>query len=320
MTEADTCRKFVVPLLQKAGWDNDPHSIAEQRYFTAGRIVAHGQSARRRPGKRADYLLRYTRDLPLAVVEATRNFADSAFDGEPAFATQEKIDEHGNVKETEVITPEEPETADDVGNDTLSSSIEERAGVRSRKYYYDGGQVEIAAELVHELDADGKQLRVIKLTDYTAEKVRTLCTGLEDLRARWADATERAAIIEQLAERGVDFQTVAAQAGKPDADPFDLLCHLAFNAPVLTRRQRADRVKKHQAAFFAYYAPEAREILSHLLEKYVADGELQFTLPDVLKVPPLSSRGNVNEIMGRFGGADNLRNAVNQLQSLLYAA
>jgi type I restriction-modification system DNA methylase subunit len=70
MTEADTCRKFVVPLLQKAGWDNDPHSIAEQCYFTAGRIVAQCQTARRRPGKRADYLLRYTRDLPLAVAEA----------------------------------------------------------------------------------------------------------------------------------------------------------------------------------------------------------------------------------------------------------
>ncbi len=70
MTEADTCRKFVVPLLQQAGWDTDPHSIAEQRYFTAGRIVAHGATAQRRPGKRADYLLRYTRDLPLAVVEA----------------------------------------------------------------------------------------------------------------------------------------------------------------------------------------------------------------------------------------------------------
>ena len=74
MTEADTCRKFVVPLLQKAGWDNDPHSIAEQRYFTPGRIVAQGQTARRRPGKRADYLLRYTRDLPLAVVEAKADY------------------------------------------------------------------------------------------------------------------------------------------------------------------------------------------------------------------------------------------------------
>src|SRR5437764_1180342 len=65
-TEADTCRKFVVPKLQAAGWDNDPHSIAEQRYFTKGRIVVRGSQAERRKGKRADYLLRFTRDFPIA--------------------------------------------------------------------------------------------------------------------------------------------------------------------------------------------------------------------------------------------------------------
>jgi type I restriction enzyme R subunit len=124
---------------------------------------------------------------------------------------------------------------------------------------------------------------------------------------------------EQVPERGIDFQTLASQAGKPDADPFDLLCHLAYNAPMLTRRQRADRVKKQQVAFFNYFAPESREILNDLLEKYAAGGELQFTLPDVLKMPAISEHGNVNEIIGKFGGADQLRNAVNQLQSLLYA-
>jgi len=113
---------------------------------------------------------------------------------------------------------------------------------------------------------------------------------------------------------------VAAQAGQPDADPVDLLCHLAFNAPVITRRQRADRLKKEQAAFFGFFGSEAREILNDLLEKYATDGELQFTLPDVLKVPPISQHGNVAEIIGKFGGADQLRNAVNQLPSLLYAA
>jgi type I restriction enzyme R subunit len=192
--------------------------------------------------------------------------------------------------------------------------------VRCRKFYFDGGQVEIAANLVYELDADGKQLRVVKLTDYTGDKVRSICPSTVELRARWADAGQRADIIQQLAERGIDFQQVAAQAGKPDADPFDLLCHLAFNAPVLTRRQRADRLKKQQAAFFSYFAPEAREILNDLLEKYATDGELQFTLPDVLKLPPISHHGNVKEIVGKFGGEDQLRNAVNQLQMLLYAA
>jgi len=111
-----------------------------------------------------------------------------------------------------------------------------------------------------------------------------------------------------------------AAGWEPDADPFGLLCHLAFNAPVLTRRQRADRVKRQQNAFFNYLGPEAREILNDLLEKYATDGELQFTPPDVLKVRPISDHGNVNEIIGKFGGADQLRNTVNQLQSLLYAA
>jgi type I restriction enzyme R subunit len=95
--------------------------------------------------------------------------------------------------------------------------------------------------------------------------------------------------------------------------------YLAFDARVLTRRQRADGVKKQELAFFKYFAPEAREILNDRLEKYAADGELQFTLPDVLKVPPISEHGKVNEINCKFGGADQLRNAVNPLQSLLYA-
>lgn len=84
-------------------------------------------------------------------------------------------------------------------------------------------------------------------------------------------------------------------------------------------RQRVNRVTKHETAFFNHLAPEAREILELLLEKYATDGELQFTLPDVLKVPPISRRGNVSEIIEKFGGADKLRNAVGQLQSLLYA-
>lgn len=217
MTEADTCRKYVVPRLQAAGWDDEPHSIAEQRYFADGRIIPHGQSAKRREGKRADCLLRSTRDFPLAVVEA-------------------------------------------------------KAGYKK--------------------PADGLQ----QAKDYAS------ILGLQF------------AIVE------FDFKSASDRHFQPDADAFDLLCHLAFNAPLLTRRQRADRVKKQQTAFFNYFGPEAREIPNDLLEKYAADGELQFTLPDVLKVPPISEHGNVNEIVSKFGGPDQLRTAVNQLQSLLYAA
>jgi len=277
-------------------------------------IIGRGTRVRDEYGKLWFNILDYTGT-------ATRNFADPAFDGDPAFATQEEIDETGKVKSEKVETAEEPENeAGDLNdNGRIGITIVDPGPKQLRKFYFDGGQVEIASELVHELDADGKQLRVVRLTDYTAEKVRTLCANSDDLRARWTDSDKRAEIIQQLQERGIDFQAVAAQAGKPDADPLDLLCHLAFNAPILTRRQRADRVKKQEAAFFNYLGPEAREILNELLEKYASDGEVQFALPDVLKVPPISMHGNVNEIVGKFGSTDQLRNAVSQLQSLLYA-
>jgi type I restriction enzyme R subunit len=262
---------------------------------------------------------------------ATRNFADPEFDGDPALVTQEEIDAHGQTQTTEIETPEEPADTDGTdgenGPDTPTpaattstpTTITDPPPPKPNKFYYDGGHVEISTELVYELDADGKQLRVIKLTDYTAEKVRTLCSGLADLRSRWTNAGQRADILRQLAERGIDYATVAAQAHRPDADPFDLLCYLAFNAPVLTRRQRADRVKGQETAFFAYYSPEAQEILDALLEKYTSDGEIQFALPDMLKLPPISRHGNVNEIINKFGGTEQLRTAVNQLQALLYA-
>jgi type I restriction enzyme R subunit len=139
----------------------------------------------------------------------------------------------------------------------------------------------------------------------------------------------------QAPEGGIDFASVAAQAGEPNADPcapkakvqrlnakvnrsprvsaFSLQ-HLAF--PHSSRRQRADCVKKKQPGFFNYLGPEAREILDLLLEKYATDGELRLVavrkhLPDVLKVPPISQRGNVNEIIGKFGGADQFSNTVN---------
>jgi len=289
-------------------------------------IIGRGTRVREDCGKLTFTILDYTG-------AATRNFADPDFDGDPALVTQEQIDATGRTTETTTILPEnsgddiyinpDHAPASAVGESpapyNATANITDTPQPPRRKYYYDGGQVEIIAELVHELDADGKQLRVIKLTDYTAEKVRTLCATPDALRARWSDTAQRATILEELASRGIDYTTLAAHARHPDADPFDLLCHLAYNAPLQTRRQRADRVKKQETAFFAYYAPEAREILTALLEKYAADGELQFTLPDILKVPPLSDHGNVPEIIDKFGTPENLRNAVNKLQTLLYA-
>src|SRR5690606_25743060 len=102
----------------------------------------------------------------------------------------------------------------------------------------------------------------------------------------------------------------------PEVDPFDLLCHLAYNTPLRSRRERADRVRHDEAAFFANYGPEARDVLEALLEKYADHGEAQFRLPDALEVSPLDSFGNVIEIGGRFGGAAKLKEAVAGLTRL----
>jgi len=123
-----------------------------------------------------------------------------------------------------------------------------------------------------------------------------------------------------MAERGIDFDELAGAAGQPEADPFDLICHLAFNAPLKTRRERAQRLKNEKQDFFGRFGPQALQILDELLEKYTEFGTAQFLLPDILQVPPISRHGNVIEIAELFGGPEMLRNTVNELQNLLYTA
>jgi type I restriction enzyme R subunit len=269
-------------------------------------IIGRGTRVRDDYGKLWFYIIDYTGS-------ATRLFADPAFDGEPARLTEEELLKDGRTCEVE------EKKADEYPKDTEPIIIEPPDAER-RKYYYDGGHVEIAAHLVYELDPDGKQLRVIRYTDYAAEKIRILCPTAPDLRAQWSDPDKRFEIIRKLEERGISFAELAEAARQPEADPFDLLCHLAFNAPLRTRRERAQKLRETRKDFFDKYGPEARQILEELLEKYAEHGDAQFVLPDVLKVPPLSSHGEVGEIIRLFGGAERLRFAVNELQRCLYAA
>jgi type I restriction enzyme R subunit len=113
---------------------------------------------------------------------------------------------------------------------------------------------------------------------------------------------------------------LAEQANQPHADPFDVHSHLAFNAPLRTRRERAQRLWQERKDFFGKYSPEARQILDELIEKYAQHGDAQFVLPDVLHVPPISDHGNPGEIIKLFGGPEQLRTAVNDLQGILYGS
>jgi type I restriction enzyme R subunit len=227
---------------------------------------------------------------------ATRMFADPDFDGDPVQIIEEQVNEEGETTSTTEIVPDGEAELIKAGPEII-----EPPDAEPRKFYYDGGQVEIVAHLVHELDPNGRQLRVVRYTDYAAETIRTLCPSAQDLRKRWADADQRGEIITALAEHGIIFEELAEQAKQPDADPFDLLCHLGFNAPLRTRRERAQRLRQDRKDFFERYSPEARQILDELLEKYAQHGDAQFVLPDVLHVPPISDHGNPGEIIRLFG-------------------
>jgi type I restriction enzyme R subunit len=273
-------------------------------------IIGRGTRLRDDYGKLWFNILDYTGS-------ATRMFADPDFDGDPARITEDEVNDDGETTATTEFVPEGQEPEPVPSEQSEPGVIEPPTG-EPRKFYYDGGQVEVVAHLVFELDPNGKQLRVVKYTDYAAESVRSLAPNSAELRRRWADADQRSEIIAALAERGIDFGVLAEQTGQADADPFDLLCHLAFNAPLRTRRERAQRLKAECKDYFEKFSPEARQVLDELLEKYAEHGDAQFVLPDVLRVPPISTHGQPAEIIKLFGGPDHLRRAVTDLQGLLY--
>jgi len=254
---------------------------------------------------------------------ATERFADPAFDGDPARVTTVEIDAQGREIEGsgQVVEPELPEVEKEGGVET-PTGIDSVSGDEEkppRKFYVDGGIVEVAAHVVYELDPQGHQLRVHKYVDYAGNAVRTLYANAAELRKDWADPDLRGEIIRRFADQGIDFDHLRQVTAQPEADPFDLLCYLAFKTPVRTRRERADLLRQNRADFFEAYSPEARAILGELLEKYAEHGLAQFEIPAVFKVPPISERGNVHEIAALFGGPVQLRGAVHRLQTLLYA-
>lgn len=277
-------------------------------------IIGRGTRVREDYGKLWFNIIDYTGS-------ATRLFADPDFDGEPARISEEQMTDTGEVVPgSERVFQEDKPPQGPLLHPAEQLRQQDGGDAQPRKYYVDKGSVEVLAEYVSELDSSGKKLRVVKFVDYAAEKVREMATSANVLRSRWTTSDERRAILNALAERGVTLEHLQEVSNQQEADPFDLLCHVAFNAPLKTRYERAQRLLKGKKDFWDRYAPEAQEILREIIGKYVDHGVEQLSIPEILKVPPISDHGNVMEITGKFGGPDNLRNAVNELQALIYAA
>lgn len=244
---------------------------------------------------------------------ATTLFEDPDFDGPPEAVAAEEIDEQGEVvRVDEVLEPEPAYGADEVEPDI------ERDG--ARKLYVDDLEVIVTAKGFYLPDHETGRLRLVEYSDYAADEVRRLFADPAELRAHWRTQQGRDAVREALATRGIAVEELAERTSLREVDPLDLLVHVAWNGAATSRRERAQALRRAHAAFFGRYAPEARSILEELVEKYAQFGVSQLDDLRVLEVPPFSERGSPLEIARLFGGPSELREAVDDLSELLYAA
>jgi type I restriction enzyme R subunit len=244
--------------------------------------------------------------------QATSLFADPDFDGDPVQIYEPGPDD-SPVPPDDLPDDEEEGTPDDI---FPPSPGDEEGGSPGIKYFVDDVAVQVVMERVQYLDANGK-LITESLKDYTRKTVRQTYASLENFLTAWNDADKKQAILEELAEQGVFLDELAGQVGR-DYDAFDLICHVAFDAPPLTRQERANQVTKRNV--FAKYGDQARTVLEALLQKYADSGIGSVESMDILKVDPLSGIGTPFEIVKLFGGKPAYLKAIRDLESALYAA
>ena len=243
---------------------------------------------------------------------ATTHFADPEFDGEPV-----QIYEPG--EDDPIDPPDLPPTDEDGSGDDektidgVDPPLPPGSGPQ-KKIYVDGVDATIVAERVTYLDERGK-LVTESLRAFTRKALRKRFASLDDFLSRWKAAERKQAIIDEMAAEGLPLTIIGEELGK-DLDPFDLICHVAFDAKALTRRERAENVKKRDV--FTKYGGQARAVLDALLDKYADEGLLDLDDANVLKIPPLDTLGTPVELVRAFGGKPGFERAVHDLQFALY--
>ncbi len=252
---------------------------------------------------------------------STSHFADPEFDGEPVQIYQPGTDDPITPPDDAPQTDEDgvplsPEPGDDetVIIDPIDPLDGGTGGGPIRKVYVDGVGADIVAERVEYLNENGK-LVTESLRDYTRKALKRQFTSLDDFLKRWNSEGRKQAVFDELEAEGLPLDIIAAELGK-DLDPFDLICHIAFDAKPLTRRERAESVKKRDA--FTKYGPQAKAVLEALLEKYADEGVMNLDDLGVLKIAPFSGMGSVVELVRAFGGKPGFEQAVHDLQSAIY--
>nr|WP_237707333.1 DEAD/DEAH box helicase family protein [Xanthomonas oryzae] len=252
--------------------------------------------------------------------KATELFADPSFDGDPEVIYNPSPND----------SPVPPEIGGGEGGDgggigdppeggdDVTTGGED--GPKRIKYVIDKLPVSVVAERVLYYGSDGK-LITESLRDYTRERVLRQFASLDDFLRRWSDAQQKKAIIDELATQGVLWEELAGEVEKKlgqSLDPFDLICHVAFDQPPLSRRERAEGVRKRN--YFARYQGKARQVLEGLLDKYADTGVEHIEDIRILQLDPFRTLGAPVELVAAFGGKKNYQRAILDLESQLYSS
>lgn len=273
--------------------------------------------------------------------KATELFADERFDGEPErvketspkdFEDDELIDEilkgsdeddESEPFDSETIDPDsiqEPEASfdknevdpgiiDGDGNDWAEEPEQ------PRKFHVNGVTVTALAERIQYYDSDGK-LVTESFKDYTRKTIAKEFSSLDDFTKKWKESDRKQAIIDELEDMGVIWEVLEQEVGK-ELDPFDMICHVVYDMPPLTRKERTENVKKRN--YFTKYGEVAQQVLQNLLDKYADAGVLEVENVQVLKVAPFTDIGSMKEIIKQgFGGKSQYQQAIQELEDQIY--
>ena len=258
---------------------------------------------------------------------ASRLFADPAFDGKPEVVIDLGGDDPVDEPETPIDEGEEG-TGEDTGTDGVKEDggeygtgdippFDDEGEDKPRKYYVGDVTVRVLSERVQYVDKDGK-LITESLIDYTKKNILQQYSRLDEFLRTWTEAEKKQAIIDELQDDGVLLEAVREELGKTELDDFDLICHIAYDRAPLTKKERAENVKKRH--YLYKYSDVAKEVIEALLDKYANDGIKEIEDTKVLQLKEFAKIGSPMKIVKAFGGKEAYLKAVQELENEIYYA
>ena len=260
-------------------------------------IIGRGTRLREKEGK--------THFVVMDFRNVTRLFADPDWDG-PIEMNE------GFTPGEKQANPKDPPDEDDHGDQDTPPEPRRKPIVDKN-----GCQVQIIHKTVSVYDTNGKLLRQESIVDYTKENIRGEYASLDQFIRQWSAQEKKEQIRDLLLDRGIDLELLKLDQNMADVDDFDFICHVAFDKKPLTRRERANNVKKRD--FFSKYSGIAREVLEALLDKYMNTGIYEIEKTEILKLDPFLKLGKPSKIAGYFGGKAGYLQAVRDLEQAIYA-